>query len=131
MNIEKLTPILVVEAIEPCLPLWKEQLGFEKITEVPHEGALGFVILRRGSTEIMMQTLASCRADHEGLAQDLRVGDVVLYAHVDALDDADRVTQGTATIVPRRTTFYGAEEVFVRTADGHRLGLSKHANAPK
>ena len=44
-----LTPILVVDEIEPCIPFWTERLGFQKTTEVPHEGELGFVILERSA----------------------------------------------------------------------------------
>ena len=45
MKINKLTPVRIVEAIEPCLPFWCDALGYEKKTEVPHGDRLGFVIL--------------------------------------------------------------------------------------
>ena len=126
MNIDKITPVLVVEAIEPCLPLWTEQLGFEKTAEVPHGDRLGFVILVRDGVEMMLQTLASCRADDARLAEGLKAGDVVLYATVSSLEDAQRATGGLETLVPERRTFYGAREIFVRTPDGHRMGFSEH-----
>lgn len=32
----KLSPVLIiVDAIEPCLPFWMERLGFAKVVEVP------------------------------------------------------------------------------------------------
>ena len=45
VHVKKLTPILTVESIEPCLPFWMDALGFTKTVEVPHGDALGFVIL--------------------------------------------------------------------------------------
>lgn len=43
----KVTPVLIVPAIEPVLPLW-ESIGFARTAEVPHGDALGFVILSLG-----------------------------------------------------------------------------------
>ena len=50
---KKLTPVLNVETIEPVLPFWVDRLGCEKTAEVPHEDALGFVILKHGDVELM------------------------------------------------------------------------------
>jgi len=55
---KKLTPVLYVDAIEPCLPFWVDRLGFSKTVEVPHENAIGFVILARDGLELMYQTWA-------------------------------------------------------------------------
>src|SRR5712692_1305465 len=60
--IKKLTPVLIVDAIEPVLPL-SESIGFQRTAEVPHGERLGFVILRSGSAEVMYQTFDSVRAD--------------------------------------------------------------------
>ena len=68
MTISKLTPVLMVEAIEPVLDFWIKRLGFNKTTEVPHEGHLGFVILEKDGIEIMYQTKASVAADIAPLA---------------------------------------------------------------
>ena len=46
LTVQKLTPVLVVDAIEPCLSFWVDRLGFEKTVEVPEGNArievLGF-----------------------------------------------------------------------------------------
>ncbi len=52
--VKRLTPILVVEEIEPCLNLWVDRLGFEKTMEVPEGDKLGFVGLVRDGKEIMI-----------------------------------------------------------------------------
>ncbi|HYV96003.1 MAG TPA: hypothetical protein VE967_00960, partial [Gemmatimonadaceae bacterium] len=63
----RLTPVLVVDSIEPVLRFW-DQLGFSKTAEVPHENVLGFVILERDQIQIMYQSRASVAADVPALA---------------------------------------------------------------
>lgn len=43
MKIRKITQLLVLDAIEPLLPAWKDALGFAVLVEVP-ELASGHVI---------------------------------------------------------------------------------------
>lgn len=126
MQVSKLVPIIAVEAIEPCLPFWVERLGFEKTVEVPHGDALGFVILARGGLEVMYQTWDSIAADAPGLAG-ARGHGIVLYLDVDDIDAVERAMKGVEVVVPRRTTFYGADEVFVRAPCGTVVGFAHHA----
>src|SRR4051812_724486 len=110
----KLTPVLIVDAIEPCLAFWTDRLGFAKIAEVPHGDRLGFVILQRDGVEIMYQTMASVADDVPAIAalgSGWRTG---LYVEVESLADVERALEGVEPIVPKRTTFYGATEIGVR-----------------
>ena len=61
--IKKLTPVLMVDAIEPCLPLWVDRLGWNKTVEVPEGDRLGFVILEKDGAEVMYQTWESVEKD--------------------------------------------------------------------
>ncbi len=124
LNIRKVTPILIVDAIEPALALWTGVLAYEKHVEVPHDGRAGFVLLSRDGHEVMMQTRASLRADVPGVAK-LGVG-AVLYMDVDSLDAAISSTQGLEVVVPERETAYGAREIFVRDPVGNVLGFAEH-----
>jgi uncharacterized glyoxalase superfamily protein PhnB len=123
MKVKKVTPILVVDAIEPALPFWQERLGFEKIADVAHEGRLGFVLLARDGHEVMLQTRASVAADVPAVAA-LRPTFAV-YCDVDSLDAAVRAIAGAEVLVPRRTTFYGADEVWVKDPTGAIVGLAE------
>ena len=67
MSVKKVTPLLFVEEIEPCLSFW-EKVGFTRGPEVPHGDKLGFVILQKDDVEIMYQTRASVAADIPPLA---------------------------------------------------------------
>jgi hypothetical protein len=124
----KITPVLLVPAIEPVLPLW-EALGFARTAEVPHGDALGFVALKKGDAEVMVQTVESVRAD-EPLSLEGRtpVGGTSLFIEVENLDEAvARLPPGTDIFVPRRTTFYGATETFLRDAAGNVIILAQFA----
>jgi len=125
---KKLTPVIVVEEIEPCLPFWIERLGFGKSVEVPEGDKLGFVILTNGSVEIMYQTAFSVAKDLKiTTGQKLNastgpidpyVDKVTLYIEVEKLDLIMASLKGVEVLVPERQTFYGAREFGVREPGG-------------
>jgi len=59
----KITPILLVDEIEPSLKFWMDKLGFEKTVEVPEGDKLGFVLLTKDGTEVMLQSRESVKKD--------------------------------------------------------------------
>ena len=63
---KKATAIIVVDAIEPCLPFWTDALGFELTATVPHEDAIGFAMLQGGDVGLMYQSRASVDAVPRG-----------------------------------------------------------------
>jgi hypothetical protein len=126
---KKLTPVYVVERIEPCLEFWVGRLGFEKVVEVPEGEGLGFVILTRGPVEIMYQSLASVAKDIPALAVP-PLGSAspnATYIEVSDIDDVERRLGGWEVVVPRRTTFYGATEIGVREPAGNLIVFAQMA----
>ena len=67
MKLDKLTTLLVVDAIEPALPAFGK-LGYEVTVRVPEKGTLGFVILAGGPGALMLQTRASLAEDLPAVA---------------------------------------------------------------
>ena len=114
---EKLTPNLIVESIEDNLPFWIERLGFEKVVEVPHDGRLGFVILKHGDVELMLQSRASVAEDVPPLAGGPQ--HATLYFHVADLAPIRAALEDWPKVVPERTTFYGAQEIIVLDPAGN------------
>ncbi|MBA2670930.1 MAG: VOC family protein [Gemmatimonadetes bacterium] len=110
---KKLTPVVYVEEIEPVLPFWIDRLGFEITAEVPEGDRLGFVILQKGDVEVMYQSRESVLKDLPQLA-DSPMGGTFLFIQVNDLDAIERALEGVEQVVPRRTTFYGADEIIVR-----------------
>lgn len=118
---EQITPNLIVESIEDALPFYV-RLGFAKEVEVPHEGKLGFVILKHGGAELMMQSRASIAADVAGLEKDAYRA--MIYVRVAALAPIRDALTSWPKVVPERTTFYGAREIIVRDPAGNVLAFA-------
>ena len=120
---KKLTPVLIVDAIEPVLPLW-DGLGFKRTAEVPHGERLGFVILQKDSVELMYQTFDSVRADEPKVGD--QFGRSGLFLEVDDLDAvSSKVPKGTDIVVERRKTFYGSTEMILRDRVGNVVVLAE------
>jgi uncharacterized glyoxalase superfamily protein PhnB len=119
---QSLTPILLVDAIEPCLDFWK-RLGFAVTVEVPEGDALGFVILKNGPVEVMYQTRSSVAKDVPSMAA--LPSSSVLYIHVTGIDAVIAAVAGSPVMVEKRTTFYGATEYSVREPGGNVVSFSE------
>jgi catechol 2,3-dioxygenase-like lactoylglutathione lyase family enzyme len=119
VNFTRITPVLVVDAVEACLPFWTDRLGFSKTAEVPHDGRLGFVILTSGRTELMLQSVASVRDDIPGA--DAGPGRTSLFIEVDDLAAVQRALGDWPRLVDQRDTFYGMRETIVRDPAGNDI----------
>lgn len=116
--VRKLTPVLMVQAIEPCLPLWVDRLGWTKAVEVPHGDRLGFVILVKDGVEVMYQTFDSIEADTGPFTRP-NAASVGLFLEVADLDAIINQLDRLELALPRRRTFYGMDEIGVREPGGH------------
>lgn len=126
--IKKITPVLIVDRIEPLLPLW-DALGFARAVEVPHGDALGFVILVRDGIEVMYQTFDSIRGDEAKALEGARaIGASAVFIEVDDLDALKaQIPDGTEVIAASRKTFYGSTETIIRDAAGNVITFAQFA----
>jgi len=125
MSVKKITAVLLVEEIEPCLDFWG-RLGFKKTIEVPDGGKLAFVTLESGNTEVMYQTFSSL----DKSAQALRRGPTFLYIEVGDLEETIAAIKGAPVVMAVRTTFYGAKEIGVTDPAGHVITFAQMGVAP-
>jgi hypothetical protein len=116
VTMARLAPVMFVDAIEPCLDFWT-RLGFERTVEVPEGSRLGFVLLVKDAVEVMYQSRASVKNDVPALAD--MPSCTALYIDVDDLDALTTKLGDAPVVVPRRTAFYGAEEIGVRDPAGN------------
>ncbi|MGH9736602.1 MAG: VOC family protein [Candidatus Acidiferrales bacterium] len=126
MNVKKITPVLLVDSIEPLLPFWINRLGFEKTIEVPGENGLAFVVFQKGNVEVMYQTYASVEHDSPAeMADSARKGPTYLYLEVDNLDSVLSAMKDAKNVMPERTAFYGMREFAVQDPGGHFITFAQ------
>jgi uncharacterized glyoxalase superfamily protein PhnB len=131
MAVKRITPVLYVKEIEPCVAFWEQRLGFKKTVEVPDGNRLGFVILQRDGLEIMYQTFSSAEKDSPSAAREIDGGRTFLYIEVDNLQTILDAVNGAKVVVPLRTTFYGAKEIGVKDPAGHVIVFAEMTAAPQ
>ncbi len=125
MNVKKITAILLVEEVEPCVKFWTQRLGFEKTAEVPDGDKLAFAMLQKDGTEIMYQTYASVEKDNPHPDMLARKGPSFLFIEVDDLAATMAATAGAQVVMTERTTFYGSKEFGIKDPAGHFLTFAQ------
>jgi len=129
MNVKRITPILFVEEVEPCVKFWVERMGFEKTAEVPEGNKLGFAMLQKGNVELMYQSYASADKDVVAISQVVRKGPSFVYVEVENLDQTIAAIKGAEVVMPVRTTFYGSKEIGIKDPAGHFVTFAQFGNA--
>jgi uncharacterized glyoxalase superfamily protein PhnB len=128
MNVKKITPVLLVDQIEPILPFWIDRLGFTKAIEVPDGNKLAFVDFQKGGVEVMYQTYASVEKDAPPeMRAAARRGPTYLYLEVDNLDAVLATMKDVNKVMPERTAFYGMREFAVQDPAGHFITFAQPA----
>lgn len=125
-GLQHLTPVLVVDEVEPCLRFWIDQLGFTAENQVPGEdGKLVFASAKAGDVEVMYQTRASVLGERPEAAGEFVGHSTVLFITVDNLDRIERAVSGAPVVKPRHDTFYGTTELYVREPGGNTVGFAE------
>lgn len=126
MALTHLTPVLIVDRVEPCIQFWVDRFGFTVTNQVPDDaGALIFASVDRDGVEVMYQTRASVIAEAPDIAAELAGRSIVLFITVDDLDATETALAGAPVVKPRHQTFYGSTEIYVREPGGHTVGFAK------
>jgi uncharacterized glyoxalase superfamily protein PhnB len=124
--LKQLTPVLIVEAVEPCIKFWTDRLGFEVTNQVPGpDGKLIFASVQKAGIEIMYQTRASVISEQPGSAGELMGHSVALFITVADLDTVAKALEGAPVVKPRHETFYGSTELYVREPGGNTVGFAQ------
>src|SRR5687768_11815296 len=125
-GLQHLSPVLVVDEIEPCLRFWTDRLGFTAENQVPgNNGKLVFASVKAGDVEVMYQTRASVLAERPEAADEFVGHSTVLFITVDDLDRIERAVSGASVVKPRHDTFYGTTELYVKEPGGNRVGFAE------
>jgi len=124
--LKQLTPVIIVQSVEPCLGFWTGGLGFKKVHDVPGpDGKTLFASVERDGVEIMYQTRASVLDDNPGMAKDLDGHSIALFITVEDLDAVEKAVAGAPVVKARHKTFYGSEEIYVLEPGGNTVGFAQ------
>jgi uncharacterized glyoxalase superfamily protein PhnB len=124
--LKQLTPVLIVDAVEPCIKFWTDRLGFAVTNQVPDpDGKLIFASVEKEGIEIMYQTRASVISEQPGSAGELMGHSVALFITVDDLDKVEKSLAGAPVVKPRHETFYGSTEIYVKEPGGNTVGFAQ------
>lgn len=127
-SLKSLTPVLIVDEVEPCAKFWVDRVGFAQTSEVPgDDGKLVFAILQKDGVEIMYQTKTSVAADSPDQRGELTGHSTALFITVGSIGDLDALEaamDGVPMVKPRHQTFYGATEFYVREPGGNVVGFA-------
>ena len=125
-TLKSLSPVLLVDAVEPCIRFWVDRFGLTAENEVPGgDGLLVFASVKKDGIEIMYQTRASVLAERPEAAEDVKGDSVALFFAVADLNEVEAQLSGLPVIKPRHKTFYGSEEIYVREPGGHTIGFAQ------
>ena len=124
--LKQLTPVLIVDAVEPCIKFWTDRLGFAVTNQVPDpDGKLIFASVEKEGIEIMYQTRASVISEQPGSAGELMGHSVALFITVADLDPVVKALEGAPVVKARHETFYGSTEIYVREPGGNTVGFAQ------
>ena len=126
-HLKRLSPVLVVDRVEPCIQFWTERFGFAVETVPGPDGKVVFASAKKDDVEVMYQTRESVVADQPGLAEELDGRSIVLFITVEDLDEVERAVAGAPVVKARHKTFYGSTEIYVREPGGHVVGFGQMA----
>jgi hypothetical protein len=96
---------------------------------------MGFALLENGDVALMYQSRASVDADlgesgaPADLAREMAHGTSALFIEVEALEEVIDALSDVEVLVPRRRTFYGMDEIFVRPPCGTVVGFAARVEA--
>ncbi len=125
MKLKRISPLLFVDAVEPCIPFW-ETLGFKRTVEVPDsKGKVGFVILVKDGLEVMYQSRSLLKSDLPSLVEG--VWRSALYLEVEDLEALALLLQGAPVVQAKRRTAYGAQELWVKEPGGNVIAFAEQA----
>lgn len=131
MAISRITPVLAVQEVEPCVKFWVERMGFKVVAEVPDGNTVGFAMLEKDGVELMYQSYHSIENDNAAIAALARKGPSFLYMEVSNLDEVIASMKGAEIAMPVRTTFYGMKELGVKDPAGHVITFAQKTGAAK
>ena len=124
MKISSATAVLFVDRVEPTRDFFK-RLGFEVAFEVPEADRLGFAMVTKDGTNVMVETRGNANepAALQALSKESRRA--AIFVEVDDLDAVIATLEGSKVAVERHVTFYKSDELTYEEPGGHLVTFAR------
>jgi hypothetical protein len=127
---KSLSQVHVVEEVEPCVEFWTKRFGFQLTLQSREGDKLGFAALRRDDVVIQYRTRSNLVAEIPGLAALPLEDSSMITIELESVNEVMNKLEGVEVIIPRRTTFYGNNEVIVRAPGGQIVVFTAPGSEP-
>lgn len=119
MNLQSLTPNLMVKNVNQSIEFYSSVFGFEKITTVPESGTFIWAMIQLGNVQIMLQAESSIKEEYPTLNKHAGGGALTFYIRVTDINALYKVVKEKVNLVkPLGKTPYGANEFAIADPDG-------------
>lgn len=122
-RLERVTPVLVVDDIEPVIPFWAE-LGFAPVNPSYEDGELIYMGFNKDGLEVHYQIASRFERDMRVPSGDLSGGTSLIYLTVNNLYAIIERLGGAEIVIPRRATEWDSDEIYVREPGGNIVGFA-------
>jgi len=124
MKVKRVTAVLMVERVEPTAEFFK-LVGFAATIEVREGSGIGFALLERDGTQVMVQTRDNERESAALRAATRQSRAALVFLEVDDLDGVIDALRAMAPLVDRHSTFYGADEITYTEPGGNLVTFAQ------
>lgn len=116
-----LTPNLLVADVDQSVEFY-QNLGFEKIAQVPEQGKPQWAMVKRDEVSLMLQDKKSAETDLPFRYTNGQNAGALLYFDVEDVEEIKSLINGKALVVKDiHSTFYGTNELMVADPDHYLL----------
>ncbi|MEM1137794.1 MAG: VOC family protein [Bacteroidota bacterium] len=125
MQLQSLTPNLMVKDVNETLDFYINVLNFKLLDTVPESGSFDWGFVESGEVKLMFQKETSIKAEYKELEPYEKGGALTMYIRVDKVDELYNSMKDKTTVVkPLSKTFYGANEFAIEDLNGFILTFS-------
>ncbi len=132
VEVRGVCPLIQVFDMQISLHFWRDLLGFETVQSAGPEDDLGWVWLRRGTADVMLNTQyeMSDRPESKDPAREAAHADTTVYFGCPDVDGlcAELRSRGVKVSEPKVAS-YGMKQMYLRDPDGYGICFQWTANS--
>lgn len=121
MQLQSLTPNLLVTDIEATIDFYRQNLGLEVQMFYPQTGKAVWAMIAKDQIALMIQEKQSMTAEYPDLKERTIGGSQTFYLNVSGIEELyEKLKQnGVSIVIELRSTFYEAKEFAMKDLNGY------------